>query len=65
MNIFFDDEALEELYSTGRTSDKKYKRLQSGVIKAYIKAVNYLRVATRIEDILCVLPVSLVKTALR
>ncbi len=51
MNIFFDDEALEELYSTGRTSDKKYKRLQSGVIKAYIKAVNYLRVATRIEDL--------------
>ncbi|MEE3334621.1 MAG: type II toxin-antitoxin system RelE/ParE family toxin [Ruminococcus sp.] len=51
MIIFFDDEALEELYSTGRTSDKKYKRLQSGVIKAYIKAVNYLRVATRIEDL--------------
>ena len=37
MNIFFDDEALEELYSTGRTSDKKYKRLQNGIIKAYIK----------------------------
>ncbi len=33
MIIFFDDEALEELYSTGRTSDKKYKRLQSGVMR--------------------------------
>ena len=51
MIIFFEDQALEELYYTGHTSDKKYKRLQNGIIKAYIKTVNYLRAATRIEDL--------------
>lgn len=51
MIIFFEDQALEELYYTGHTSDKKYRRLRIGIIKAYIKAVNYLRAATRIEDL--------------
>lgn len=51
MIIFFDDKALEELYYTGHTSDKKYKKLQISIVKAYIKAVNYLRAATRIEDL--------------
>ena len=51
MKTFFEDKALEDLYYFGQTSDKKYKRLRFGIIKAYIKAVNYLRAATRIEDL--------------
>ena len=51
MKIFFEDKALEDLYYFGQTSDKKYKRLRFGIIKAYLKAVNYLRAATRIEDL--------------
>ena len=51
MKIIFEDPALEELYLTGTTLDKKYKRLQKSVVKAYIKTVNYLRVSRRIEDL--------------
>ena len=36
----------------GKTSDKKYKRLPIAAIKGYVKAVNKMRAATRIEDIM-------------
>ena len=51
MKIFFEDKALEELYFDGFTLDKKYNRLQAGVVKAYIKVINYMRAARRIEDL--------------
>lgn len=32
MNVEFEDKALEDLFLTGRTCDKKYKRLSQGII---------------------------------
>lgn len=51
MNIKFDDKALEELYVNGSTKDHKYKKLSQDVVKQYIKAVNYLKAARRVEDL--------------
>ncbi|MBO4692580.1 MAG: type II toxin-antitoxin system RelE/ParE family toxin [Bacteroidales bacterium] len=51
MTITFNDQALEELYSKETTEDKKYSRLPKDVIKRYVKTVNYLRAAARIEDL--------------
>ena len=51
MNIEFETKALEELYTTGSTSDSNYKRLSKDVVKRYIKVVNYLKAARRIEDL--------------
>ena len=51
MNIQFETKALEELYTTGATSDSEYKRLSKDVIKCYVKVVNYLKAARRIEDL--------------
>lgn len=51
MNILFETKALEELYTTGVTSDSEYKRLSKDVIKRYVKVVNYLKAARRIEDL--------------
>ena len=52
MNISSEDEALLELFENGKTSDKKYQRLPIAAIKGYVKAVNKMRAATRIEDIM-------------
>lgn len=51
MNIEFENAALKELYTTGATKDHKYKRLSKDIVKGYIKVVNYLKAATRIEDL--------------
>lgn len=51
MNIEFEDQALENLYMTGTTNDKQYKRLPQDIIKRYVKVVNYMRAANRIEDL--------------
>lgn len=51
MEIFFEDNSLEELYLHGYTLDKKYKRLQKSIIKAYVKTVNYLRAVNKVEDL--------------
>ncbi len=51
MNIEFEDKALQELFETGSTSDKKYKKLAKDVVKQYIKVVNFIRGASRIEDL--------------
>ena len=42
MNISFDDNALEELYTTGSTKERKYKKLSLDVVKQYVKTVNYI-----------------------
>ena len=51
MNIEFEDAALEELYTSGTTKDHQYKRLSKDIIKGYVKVVNYLKAASRIEDL--------------
>ena len=51
MNITSEDEALLELYENGKTSDKRYIRLPIQVIRGYKKAVDYMKVAQRIEDL--------------
>jgi proteic killer suppression protein len=51
MNVQFKDTALQELYSAGETSSRKFNKLPADIIKRYIKVVNYLKAARRIEDL--------------
>lgn len=51
MNIEFENTALEELYISGATQDHRYKRLSQDIVKRYVKVINYLRAARRIEDL--------------
>ena len=51
MNVEFEDTALEDLFLTGTTSEKKYKRLSQDIVKRYVKVVNYLRAVRRVEDL--------------
>lgn len=51
MNIEFQNKGLEDLYFLGSTEEKTYNRLSKDIIKRYIKVVNYLKAANRIEDI--------------
>ena len=51
MDITFNDNALEALYLSGKTTAKKYARLPKDVVKRYVKVVNYLKAASRIEDL--------------
>ena len=50
MEIKFDKEYLEELYLTGKTSDKKH-RFQPQIIAKYRKTVDLLESLTSIEDL--------------
>lgn len=51
MNIDFKDKSLEELYEKGSTKDHKYKKLAPDIVRKYVKVVNYLKAARRIEDL--------------
>ena len=51
MNIVFEDQALADLFFTGSTDDKRYKRLRKDLILRYVKVVNYMRAARRIEEL--------------
>lgn len=51
MNIVFEDVSLEELYVSGTTTDNRYRKLAKDVVKQYVKVVNYIRAARRIEDL--------------
>ena len=51
MNIEFQNKGLEDLYFFGTTEEKTYNKLSKDIIKRYIKVVNYLKAANRIEDI--------------
>ncbi len=51
MIIDFEERALEDLYLTGSTKDKRYERLPKDIIKRYIKVVNFLKSARRVEDL--------------
>lgn len=50
MLIEFEQEYLEELYTEGKTRNKKI-RLQPAVIKQYKNTIDKLRAARRIEDL--------------
>ena len=50
MKIVFEDVALEELYVSGTTANSQYRKLAKDVVKQYVKVVNYIRAARRIED---------------
>ena len=54
MNILFEDVSLEELYTNGITSDSRYRKLSKDVIKQFVKVVNYIRAARRLEDLFCI-----------
>jgi len=50
MEIKFDKTYLEELYYTGRTTDKKY-RFQPQIAKKYRKTIDILESVSGIEDL--------------
>jgi len=50
MEIKFDKTYLEELYYTGKTTDKK-KRFQPHIVKKYALCVKVLEDAEKIEDL--------------
>ena len=51
MNIEFENTALEELYTSGATQNHQYKRLAKDIVKRYVKVVNYMKAARRLEDL--------------
>jgi proteic killer suppression protein len=50
MNVEFEKKYLQELYYTGKTTDKKH-RFQQNVINGYLKCVRALINAERMEDL--------------
>lgn len=54
MNILFEDVSLEELYTNGITSNSRYRKLSKDVINQFVKVVNYIRSARRLEDLFCI-----------
>jgi len=53
MEIEFKKPYLEELYTKGKTKDKKH-RFPKGIPEKYIKTIDKLRVAEKIEDLFLV-----------
>ncbi len=51
MNVTTDNEVLLELYTTGKSNDKRYKKLSKSTISGFVKAVNLIKNAKRIEDL--------------
>ena len=51
MTIEFETKALRELYTDGTTEERTYRRLPKDIIKRYVKVVNYLKAARRVEDL--------------
>lgn len=51
MNVEFENSSLAELYEFGATKDHRYNRLSKDIVKRYVKVVNFLRAARRIEDL--------------
>lgn len=50
MQILFEQTYLEDLFLKGTTTDKHH-RYQPQVIRGYQKAINYLKLANRPEDL--------------
>jgi proteic killer suppression protein len=51
MEIEFEKEYLEELYTDRKTSKKKYNTFPKKVVNKYQETIDKLRAATRIEDL--------------
>lgn len=51
MNVEFEDAALKELYIKGSSNEKAYARLAEDIVKRYVKVVNYIKAARRIEEL--------------
>lgn len=51
MHITTDNEKLLELLATGKSEDKRYKKLPKSAINGFHKAFNILLNAKRIEDL--------------
>lgn len=51
MNVYTEDQALSELLEYGRTDDKRYRKLPKEALRGFVKAVKFLKLATRIEDL--------------
>ena len=50
MIVTFEEDYLKELYSTGSCNDKQH-RYQPDIIKRYKRCVDYLKAASRKEDL--------------
>lgn len=50
MRVTFNEEYLEELYTKGKSGNKKY-HFQPQIVRGYQKAVKFLIQAQRIEDL--------------
>ena len=50
MEIVFDKQYLEELYTKGKTADKKY-RFQPNIIAKYRKTIDLLESVNKVEDL--------------
>lgn len=50
MKIKFTQDYLRELYESGKTSSKKH-RYQKDIIQKYVKTVDKLRAASKVEDL--------------
>lgn len=50
MKVTFNEEYLEDLYTKGKTGEKKY-RFQPQIVRGYQKGVKYLIQARRLEDL--------------
>jgi len=53
MKVEFEKKYLQELYETGKTTDKKHL-FQPQVINGYLKCIRALQRATRMEDLFLV-----------
>ena len=51
MEIIFRENCLKELYEEGKTKHKKYKTLQKDIVKRFIKTIDILKAAEKIENL--------------
>lgn len=53
MNVIFKDNALQELYETGKTKDNKYKKLcrNKCLIEDYISVVDLMISVDKVDDL--------------
>lgn len=51
MHVTTDNRYLIELFKTGKSNDRRYKKLPQSAIKGFVKAVRILEKSNRIEDL--------------
>ncbi len=45
------DNALVELYKTGKTSDKRYRKLTPNIVHAFVKTVKIMEAVKQVENL--------------